>query len=181
MARKSRLLPVVSLVLCVAAAAWLYATPYVSVRKLQSAVQDGDTDAMSALVDFPALRESVKDNLQGSVERRVSSRGGKALGALGAALTGAATNRVVDAAVTPYGLAALMEGRRPGRESHAQREEKKSAWREKVKIDRGYEGANRFAVRYLDRESGEERMALLLHRDGLAWKLAEIRFDQPDR
>jgi hypothetical protein len=43
-------------------------------------------------------------------------------------------------------------------------------------MERGYEGMGRFEVRYVDRESGDERIALIMRRDGLDWKLTGVRF-----
>lgn len=180
MARKRSLAPFVFLVV-LAAAAWMYATPYLAMRKLQAAAEAGDTRALNDLVDFPALRESVKSELRGTVSRRIASDEGNPLAALGGMLAGKLASPFVDAAVTPQGIAALTEGRRPGEEG-ARDGGKRGVRAPDVKVKQGYEALDRFVVRFHDREKGDERVALVLEREGLAgWKLTGVRLDGGDR
>ncbi|MBW3570933.1 MAG: DUF2939 domain-containing protein [Gemmatimonadetes bacterium] len=166
-------LPLFSLALCVAAA-WLYFTPYMAVNKLQAAAERGDAEALNEMVDFPALRTSIKSNVQGAVSRGIQKDGG-VFAALSAAATGVIVEPVVNAAVTPQGIGLLMTGRNPtDRDGDARDGEGK--WREKVKINRRWEAADRFVVQYSDRESGAERIALVMRRDGLNWRLSGVRF-----
>jgi hypothetical protein len=45
-----------------------------------------------------------------------------------------------------------------------------------VKVDRGYESLDQFVVHFKDKTDGQEKMALVMHRDGLFhWKLAGVR------
>ena len=41
---------------------WVYASPYLAVRGMKKAVQDGDAVALADYVNFPALKESLKAN-----------------------------------------------------------------------------------------------------------------------
>lgn len=171
MRRKNPLVPLFSLVLCVFVA-WMYFSPYVAYRKLTRAADRGDVEALNELVDFPALRTSFKENLKTAVAREISADGDNPLAAMGGALAGMLTSRVVNAAVTPAGIAALTRGNDPSEADGADGDDKN----ERVERDRRYEGLNRFAVRYMDRENGGEQFALILRRDGLGWKLSGIRF-----
>jgi hypothetical protein len=172
MRRRSPLLPLFSLALCVFAA-WLYASPYLAYRKLTRAADRGDVEALNEVVDFPALRTSFKENLKTAVAREISADADNPFAAMGGALAGMLTSRVVDAAVTPSGIAALTRGNDPTED-----EGRGDGGRENTSVerDKGYEGLNRFAVRYMDRENGGEQFALILRRDGLGWKLSGIRF-----
>lgn len=172
MRRRSPLVPLLSLALC-AFVAWLYVSPYVAYRQLTRAADRGDVQALNEVVDFPALRASFKENVKTAVAREISPDEGNAFAAVGGVLAGALVGRVVDAAVTPAGIAALTRGNDPtDGEGRGARDGENPG----LERDRRYEGVNRFAVRHLDRETGEERFALLLHRDGLGWKLSGIRF-----
>lgn len=162
-------LPLLSLMLCLAAA-WMYASPYLAMRKLQRAAERGDVATLNEVVDFPALRTSVKDNVRSSVARGIQSDGGLA-GALGGALAGALVSPLVDAAVTPTGIAALADGRDP-RDRDGDDDEP----RRERRVERGYEGLNRWVVSYRDAENGGEQIALIMRRDGLGWKLSGVRF-----
>jgi hypothetical protein len=87
-------------------------------------------------------------------------------------LAGAVASPLVDAFVTPSGIAALTEGERPGR-----RRDGDGGVRVKdVKVDRGYESMDQFVVHFKDKTDGTEKMALVMHRDGLFhWKLVGVR------
>lgn len=154
------------------AGVWLYFTPYLALNRLQKAARDGDTRTMNELVDFPALRESVKQNVRTAVE----GRGHSPFGFLGGILAGAVAGPLVDAFVTPQGIAALTEGRRPGHHSADVDSAAAGLHVKNVQTRRGYEGVDLFVVHFVDRNSGHEKMALLMHRDGLAhWRLTGIR------
>jgi len=173
MRRRGTLFPFLTLVIC-AVAAWLYFTPYLALRSVQRAAEAGDAQRLSELVDFPALRTSLKEGVNTSVSRQVGRRAGGLVGALSGFAAGRLANPVVDAAVTPAGIALLMQGAAPS----GRRGDRDGAQRElpaNLDIDRGYAGPNRFEIRYRDRDSGAERLALVLHRDGLGWKLASVR------
>src|SRR6185436_7220516 len=88
------------------AGVWLYFTPYLALNRLQKAARNGDSEAMAEMVDFPSLRESVKTNVRTQVERAVGRRSNP-IGVLGGLLAGAVTSPLVDAFVTPQGIAAL--------------------------------------------------------------------------
>jgi hypothetical protein len=176
--RRSPFVPLFALALC-AAIGWTYFGPHMALVKLQRAAESGDIEAMNELVDFPALRTSVKENAKTAVSRELSNRTRlPGVGAIGGMLAGRVVNPLVDLAVTPSGVAALTSGRLPGARSEdgAQRR----GLPEGLKMKRGYEGMGRFEVRYVDRESGDERIALIMRRDGLDWKLTGVRFVEPE-
>ncbi len=175
MRRRSPLVPLFSLALCVFAA-WMYFSPYLAYRNLTRAADRGDVEALNELVDFPALRTSFKENLKNAVAREISADADNPLAAMGGALAGMLTSRVVDAAVTPAGIAALTRGNDPTEGDGADQADENARENENVERDRRYEGLNRFAVRYLDKENGGEQYALILRRDGLGWKLSGVRF-----
>jgi hypothetical protein len=166
-------LPIFSLALCVAAA-WLYFTPYMAVNKLQAAAERGDSQALNEMVDFPALRTSIRTEIQSATARGIQKDGG-VFAAFGAAAAGFVVGPVVDAAVTPEGIGLLMKGQRPSNKRDDSGDDDET-WRDDVKISRRWEASDRFVVQYSDRESGGERIALVMRRDGLDWKLAGVRF-----
>ncbi|HEX8392184.1 MAG TPA: DUF2939 domain-containing protein [Longimicrobium sp.] len=160
-------------------ASWQYFTPHLALRSVQAAAEAGDAQRLNELVDFPALRLSLKDNVRSAVSHQVAGRAGSRVGALTGFAAGALAGPVVDRALTPSGIAALMQGTAPGgrgkpRGGNKDGEDDKPN-RANLTIERGYAGPNRFEVRYVDRNSGAERLALIMHRDGLGWKLASVR------
>ena len=176
MRRRSPFLPLVSLLLCVAAA-WMYFAPHMAYRKITRAAERGDVEALNDVVDFPALRTSFKENVRTAVAREISEESDNPFAAMGGALAGMLAGPVVDAAVTPAGIAALTRGDDP-RDGD---ERDGDGGRDNLERDRHYEGANRWVVSYRDRETGAEQVALILRRDGLGWKLAGVRFGKDAR
>jgi Protein of unknown function (DUF2939) len=158
------------------AGVWLYFTPYLAMNKLQKAAKAGDAQAMNELVDFPSLRESVKQNVRTAVSNEVGGRSRGALGALGGLLAGALAGPVVDAFVTPDGIAALTEGSRPGSRRGDAIDSLAHERSKDVKVKRGYESVDLFVIHFVNRSDDREKMALVMHRDGLThWRLTGIR------
>jgi hypothetical protein len=170
-------LPIFSLALC-AAAAWLYFTPYMAVNKLQAAAEAGDSQALNEMVDFPALRTSIRTEIQSAAARGIQKDGG-VFAAFGAAAAGFVVGPVVDAAVTPEGIGLLMKGQAPRSRKDDSGDDEN--WRDDVKISRRWEASDRFVIRYSDRASGHERISLVMRRDGLDWRLSGIRFPTADK
>ncbi len=164
-----------ALALC-AAAAWFYFTPFMAVDKLQAAAERGDSEALNEMVDFPALRVSIKSEIQNAVADGISKDAG-VFAAIGSAVTGVIVEPVVNAAVTPQGIGLLMQGKRPTDSDDSDDDGK---WRERTKIDRRWEAGDRFVVQYRDRESGDQRISLIMRRDGLRWRLAGVRFGESE-
>jgi len=83
------------------------AYPYVSFWRFTVALRSGDIAALNARVDFPAVRESLKTQLVAyfSPENRIKN---KRLARLATALRPTLIDALVDAYVTPDGLAALI-------------------------------------------------------------------------
>jgi hypothetical protein len=168
-------LPALLLLVVFASAAWLYFTPHLTLIRLQKAAESGDAVALERMVDFPALRTSLKENVRSGVSRRISRDGGAAA-VIGGLVAGVLADPLVDAAVTPAGIAALTRGRTPA-ESH-EGEAGRAPRDPRLRIDRGYESVSIFAVRYVNRDTGREHLALLLGRSGITgWKLEGIRVE----
>lgn len=87
------------------------ASPYFSFWRFTVALRSGDTAALNARVDFPAVRESLKTQLaayfspEKTGERRIKN---KRLARLVTALRPTIIDTLVDAYVTPEGLAELI-------------------------------------------------------------------------
>jgi len=86
-------------------------SPYFSFWRFTVALRSGDTVAINARVDFPAVRESLKAQLikwfspAGTAEMPIKN---KRLARLARSITPEFINAIVDAYVTPEGLRALI-------------------------------------------------------------------------
>jgi len=90
------------IIICVVVLLVYGASPYFSFWRFTAALQSRDAAAISARVDFPAVRASLKKQLVARFANKTSSH--KRWSNLGPTLIDA----VIDAYVTPEGIAALL-------------------------------------------------------------------------
>ncbi|RZJ41889.1 MAG: DUF2939 domain-containing protein [Brevundimonas sp.] len=160
------------------AAAWGLA-PIFAGQALIKAAKAGDARKLEQLVDFPALRASLKDELNHELARRMSRDPRVAesgLGGLGMMLAPMILSGAIDTAVTPEVIAQMVttaEAPDPTRRSPPEpgdaRDDKDihQAW--------GYRDLNHFAVTLTDRDHPDQHLALILERRGLfRWQLAAV-------
>jgi DUF2939 family protein len=162
-------------------AVWLYFTPYLALQKLQRAAEAGDVETMNELVDFPALRQSVKTGVSTAVAHEIGDDDNP-LARVGGMLAGTLAAPLVNTFVSPEGIAALTQGRRPDRDGDARGGDGDRVKVEGIDVERGYESVDRFVVRFVDEESGKERVSLVMRREGIAgWKLSGVRLPDAAR
>lgn len=163
------------------AVAWA-AAPVVAAQGLIHAAKAGDARKLERLVDFPALRESLKDELNAEVAarmRRDPDMAGSPLGGLGMMLAPMILSGAVDTLVTPQVVADMVrtaeapDPTRPPAETVPERNDKADA--DDIHQAWGYRDLDHFAVTLTDRDRPDQHLALILERRGLfAWKLAAV-------
>lgn len=98
-------------IVVIAALGFGYASPYMALNSLKRAADARDAQTVNEYVDFPALRESLKQQVTGLLSRRLDAHGGgNPLAAIGAMIGVALIGPLVDAYATPDGVAALLNG-----------------------------------------------------------------------
>ena len=155
-----------------AIAATSAASPWWTLHRLQAAVALHDADAVAAQVDFPALRASVKDQAFAAMGGKAGgSDGGIPFAALGRKMAMAVVDPLVDAAVSPQGVATMVEHGRIGigQPAPATDTSDTAPARDKPRYALAYRGLNSFAV------TAHDGGSFIFRRDGLwTWKLAGI-------
>ncbi|HYC67429.1 DUF2939 domain-containing protein [Brevundimonas sp.] len=160
-------------------AAWA-AAPVLSAQALIRAAKAGDADRIEQLVDFPALRQSLKDELNAELAaqmRRDPRMAESGLGGLGLILAPMLLSGAVDAAVTPEVVAQMVTTAEAPDPTVRDQPEPGDAADEGDDIHQawGYRDLNAFAVTLTDRDHPDQRLALILERRGLfSWKLAAV-------
>ena len=160
------------------AIAWA-AAPVFAAQALIRAAKAGDADRIEQLVDFPALRQSLKDELTAELAaemRRDPRLADSTLGGLGMMLAPMLLSGAIDATVTPAVVAQMVTTAeapdpavrdRPEPGDEADSDDIHQSW--------GYRDLNAFAVTLTDRDHPDQRLALILERRGLfSWKLAAV-------
>ncbi|UTV56536.1 DUF2939 domain-containing protein [Burkholderia arboris] len=105
---------IVALIVVIAAIGYAYASPYVALGRLKSAIDARDAQAISEYVDFPSLRISLKQQVTEELMRRIDAvKKNNPFAVIGALIGSALIGPLVDAYATPEGVAALMSGLPP--------------------------------------------------------------------
>lgn len=177
-----RLLTRLGLILAGAFLAAYLASPVFAVRSLINAARTGDEARLERLVDFPAVRDDLKAQLNAQLVRRVRADPelrDNPLSGLGLVLAPALLSGVVDAFVTPEAIAAMVQTAEAPDLIGADGAPLLEAPPERAKdirIGYSYRGLNRFAGTLTDRARPHERIDLIMERRGVfGWKLTQVR------
>ncbi len=156
----------------------LYATPYFTLYQMYQSAKSNDFQGVASHVDFPALRESVKANMKTMFAQETAKQDDPLMGILGKFLGGIVLDPVVDAVVTPEGVAALLAGQRlqiGGDHKQPTFSEKADA----VDVKPHYESFNEFVVSIKPKGDDKPPVELILSRQFLDWKVSGIRLPKP--
>lgn len=161
-----------------------FGSPILTVNSLVAAAKAGDEAALEALVDFPAFRESLKNELttrlmaEANADPDVRNSG---LGGLGMMLAPMIVGGAVDALVNAPTIAAMVrtaDTPDPEDAAMAIAPEPESEERD-IRQSYGYRDMNTFVLTLTDPDQPDEPLKLLLKRQGLfGWKLSGV--DLPD-
>lgn len=164
-----------------------FASPVFAVRSLINAARAGDEARLERLVDFPAVRDDLKAQLNAQLVRRLRADPDlrdDPLSGLGLVLAPSLVSGVVDAFVTPQAIAAMVQTAEApdliGDGAEAAARARGDRTRD-IRIGYGYRGLSRFAGTLTDHDRPHERIDLIMARRGLfSWKLVRIRLPAED-
>lgn len=157
--------------------------PYRTLDAIRAAIAANDAQALAAQVDFPALRASLKAQMEDRLARRFGGAASDSVfGMVAMGLAGVAVEGAVDAMVTPLGLGALLQGRRMWTEARDAIDPPDGATGVQAPVHlqdpaHRFESSSRFTATVPDREG--RPVVFVLTRDGLDWKLSDIRLPPP--
>lgn len=176
---KSLVIGVAAAAVAMFAIAWA-AAPVLSAQALIRAAKAGDERRIERLVDFPALRESLKAELNAELAARISRDprvADSGLGGIGMMLAPMILSGAVDTLVTPEVVAQMVTtAKAPDPTRRSEPEPSRNEPRGKsIHQSWGYRSLNEFAVTLTDRDRPDDRLALIMERRGLFdWKLAAV-------
>ena len=96
--------PILATMLCVGAGYAAY--PYVTLYRLGSAIRGADAATLESLVDWPAVREGIKEDVCDLAASREPAKQETELRPFGASFVSGITSHTIDQAVTPQALMA---------------------------------------------------------------------------
>lgn len=165
-------------VVLLALGSYVVAGPYLAINGIRTALAEQDTGRLERHVDFPALRVSIKAQMQDKLARRTGEMQSNLAGAFALSIANNFVGSGVDAMVTPLGIGALLQGRSLWKKTVGETVDGDS-YGQAVPLDplkqavRRYESPSRFTATVLDEEG--KPMVFVFKRNGLRWKLADIR------
>ena len=161
-------------------AGWIAAGPFIAMHGIRDAAERQDSAALSRHVDFPAVRTSLRAQVDDYLVRRAGPDAqADPFGGLALRMAGIAAGGVVDVLATPAGIGVVLQGRslihRISGEGisavdsfrHAPPTDllEQATWR--------FESPSRFVVTVPNRDGAP--VVFVLARQGLVWRVTDIR------
>lgn len=148
--------------------------PYRATAEIRHCIKAQDSACLQQHVDFPAVRDGLKQQLRAMIAARSAvdsqnSRFAELAGRIALSLV----DRMVDSFVTPAGLARLASGATAGASGEA------GAPEPFADAEKAWESHDRFVIRVPAR-NGQD-VAFVLTRRGFAWRMTDIRLPSPQQ
>ena len=153
---------------------YVIAGPHLAINDIKEAIEQGDSDQLSDNIDFPVLRVNFKEQFNANMMKEAAADlKDNPFGLLAAGLMTSMADTMVDAFITPSGLAAIMKGNRPGigQEDPISDTESREVFKD---AQYTYDGLSSFSA-WVPDDSGQETR-FVLTREFLSWKLTNIIF-----
>ena len=148
-------------------------SPVFAANALGKALKSGDRDRLEQLVDFPSVREHLKDDLHAKITEKMQAEShDNALAAgFGMLIGPAIVDRAVDTFITPAMIATAIQNGQAHDSAHAASGgADKASW---PKAHYAYDGLNRFKITYPS-DNGAA-LALIMTRQGLfGWRVTRL-------
>ena len=160
------------------------ASPVLALHSLTEAAKNGDRAKLERLVDFPAVRDSLKAQLKTAMTRAFEQDPelrDNPFAAFGQLLMVGVVDKAVDAYATPDAIAQMVAtSRAPSKISPSEQGPRVETGMPRTESDTqiryGYQSLDRFKATYRDKAKPDEpAFGLTLERQGLfRWKLVRI-------
>jgi hypothetical protein len=171
-------------VLLLATATYSYLSPRLTLMSIASAAKENDSDRLRELIDFPLVRENMKDAMRANMNKRMAtdpSLKDNMFAGLGVMLGNMMVDQVVDAIVTPSGIVGAMQAKTPqaagaAPENNTSLNLLSDGTDGNVMREMRYDSYERFFLKVHDTDKPQEAFTLVLKRSGLfSWRLTEVR------
>lgn len=158
---------------------YIAAGPYITVAAIRDGIANNDAEKLAENIDFPLLRQNLKDQLNASAKAE-SDRRSSDNNIFSALMSGFKTKLIesmVDSIITPEGLADLVAGKKSLTQDTTSSAEPEKKRQDVFKDARfTYDSLDSFSIWIPNAKNGE--MRLVLQRRDLTWKLVNLTLPQ---
>jgi hypothetical protein len=173
---------VVFAIALVLAAALVYAaSPLLALYQLRGAIEAKDSERLRQVIDFPAVRASVKDGVASLTAAALEPKDAKGtpLSSVGTFLAGALAGPLVDVLVTPRGIVAMLKTgvpKAPAADGGTAANSNSNASANAPNTSMGYTSLDRFVLHVWPSDSPrpEDGIGFTFCRGGFSWKMCRI-------
>jgi Protein of unknown function (DUF2939) len=149
----------------------VYYVPYLTLNTIKNATTNRNSNALAQEIDFPALRVSIKENIQAQLIKKIAKTGTAETAKITPEIIKKMVSLKVDKVITPEGVEQLMLDQLPETKLDLVNLDRDIA---RSDIQMGYESFDRFVIRITNKVDRTKDVSLILKRSGLAWKLSGI-------
>ena len=169
-----------AIVILIAILAYLYASPYLALKNMKTAAQQNDLETINQYIDYPSVRQSLKEQLNAYMLKELRQESDNEFAKFGTMLASSMTDSLLDAVITPSGVGLMLQGKnlnpshmplQTTTTSHIDAVEKD---REKVEYKMYYSSFNRFVINIKNTERHDQRVQVIMQRDGLNWQIKQL-------
>lgn len=150
-------------------AGWYFLSPSMAMSSLRSAALEGDKDELTERIDFPAIRQSLKDQFNAHLMAEMAKKKNDGFAGLGAAMAAAMVGPMIDGMITPDGMKTMVKAGKfpkPG-DAVGPANDPDLKWAVSRK------GFDKFTATPQGK-NGQKVPTLVFKRDGFSWKLTDI-------
>lgn len=173
--KSNSLIYIVLGIVVIALGVLFYFSPLLALNTLRDAAIKGDKEKISALIDFPALRENVKAQALGAINKSMETEKDNPFAALGVMVSGALADNIVNTFITPEGIAKSLKDK-------SDRDVKAIAENPKASISRPrlrWINSSVAYVDFYDKTAPKSTTTFEFKRIGLfSWQLKGIQFPE---
>lgn len=153
-------------------------SPLFGFYRIQKAAQSGDKDALEAVVDFPATREDLKEQLRTALAINMQKNAelkDNPFAGLGLMMATAMVDNLVTIYLTPQSISTMISKAQAPKPAANEVKTVEPESTPTINMRYGYVSLNRFRVRAINPEQPAMHLAFLMERRSLvSWKLIRI-------
>lgn len=168
------------IIILIAILAYLYASPYLALKNLKSAAEQNDIETINQYIDYPSVRQGLKDQLNAYMLKELQQEKNNEFAKLGSMLASSMTDSLLDAVITPAGIGLMVQGKNlnpshmPIQTSDNNSQDNATKDEEKVEYKMYYTSFNRFVINVNNKQHHNQRVQVIMQRDGLSWQIKQL-------